>query len=49
VEGETMYCPKTFIKIGMETKERYLKKRPERLKGFHEINTKNSLIAMQDC
>jgi hypothetical protein len=35
VEGEIIYCQKIFIKIGMEMKERYFKKRPERLKVFH--------------
>jgi hypothetical protein len=35
VEGDILYCPKIFIKIGMEMKEIYFQKRPERLKAFH--------------
>jgi uncharacterized pyridoxamine 5'-phosphate oxidase family protein len=35
VKGGIIYRPKIFIKIGMEMKEMYFKKRPERVKAFH--------------
>lgn len=48
-EREITYCPKIFINIGMETKEMYFKKQPERLKAFHQLYAKYSVIAMHDC
>jgi len=50
-EREIAYCPKIFMNTGMEMKEMYFKKRPERLKSFHQLQVyaKYSLIAMHDC